>query len=208
MEPSREAEEHLRMIRALMERAVIYRAISGQAALAGGTLAVLAAALARVTALDATPAGFLGIWLGVLAVSAAFNTFLLWKSAGAQGQPFFSGPMKAALRAILPPLAAGGVAGIAAAFGGGDFRVCASVWVLCYGLALHSAWSFSPPSLHRLGLVFLAAGVVLLALSLSPRGLFWAAGPGSASLIMGATFGLFHVIYGTAVAAAGRRGHD
>ncbi|HUF61480.1 MAG TPA: hypothetical protein VMN36_05345 [Verrucomicrobiales bacterium] len=208
MEPSREAEENLRLIRALLERAVVYRAISGQAALAGGALAVLAAVLARVSALDATAGGFLGIWLSVLAAAVAFNTFLLWKSAGSKGQPFLSGPMKTALRAILPPLAAGGIAGVAAAIGGGDLRTCASVWVLCYGMALHAAWSFSPASLHRLGLVFLAAGAVLLAFYLNPLGVSWPSGPGSASLVMGATFGLFHVIYGTAVLAAGRRGHD
>jgi hypothetical protein len=203
-----EAEEHLRIIRTLMERAVIYRAISAQGAIAGGVLALAAAVLARSTGWDACPVGFLALWFGVFAVAAGFNTFLLWRRASAEGQPFFSGPMRAALWAILPPMLAGGIAGLAAAFGGGDLRVCSALWVLCYGLALHAAWSFSPASLRRLGVVFLVAGVTLLSWLLSRPSALWPPATLSASTMMGATFGLFHLIYGAAVLAAGRRGHD
>jgi len=74
-----DAEEHLRIIRSLMEKATIYRAISAPAALVGGALAV---ALAGGCWWFGRPAnGFLSSfvppWLVLLAVTATFNACLL-----------------------------------------------------------------------------------------------------------------------------------
>jgi hypothetical protein len=74
------------------------------------------------------------------------------------------------------------------------------IWILCYGLGLLATASFSPRSLTRLGWAFIIAGLAIF--------FVWAANSdvlmlpsdvGPASLAMGLTFGLLHVVYALAV---------
>ena len=93
------AEEHLRIIRTLMERATIYRAISAPTALAGGVIAVALTAIIWVrehhwaehapeVMRHISTRGFASLWLGALAILLAFkHIFRLAKSA-ARWSPF------------------------------------------------------------------------------------------------------------------------
>lgn len=206
MIPQQDALEHLRVIRSLMEKAHIYRAISAPAALLGGVLAVACAgwngwlAAKNAGVVDSGSEVFLIQWLAILLVSAVVNVWLLAREAARRGQPLVSDGMRMALRAIAPPLLAGGVLGIGLVVHLQAHVMAAVVWTVCYGLALLSTASFSPRSLVRLGWVFVLLGLAL----------FWAWAASSdirllrgdealASVIMGVTFGLCHLGYGVAV---------
>jgi hypothetical protein len=195
-----EALESLRVIRSLMERAQIYRSISAPAALVGGGLAVTAgivASLTRAGGFPVTPPGFLATWLVILAITSAANFALLSREASRRSQPTVSEGMRMALRAIVPPMGVGGLLGVGAVVLHGDMIMAATNWMLCYGLALLGTSSFSPRSLVRLGWTFLAMGATVFALlGLGNEALqtFLRSGHG-ASLVMGASFGMLHLLY-------------
>lgn len=204
MSSQQDALENLRVIRSLMEKAHIYRAISAPAALAGGVLATAASGLGITLSSakepDITSDEFLLMWLGILAVTSVLNVFLLSREARRRGQLFLSEGMRMAMRAILPPMMVGGVLGIGLVVYLHNLTMAALIWILCYGLALLATASFSPRSLLRLGWAFVISGLALF--------LFWAANgdirmlptdEGPASFAMGATFGLLHIVYAIAV---------
>ncbi|MBB5039262.1 hypothetical protein [Prosthecobacter dejongeii] len=206
MSTKQDALEHLRVIRSLMEKAHIYRAISAPAALLGGLLAVVCAGytgwqMQQKGGLPETMGVlFLWQWLGILVVSSSVNVILLAREAARRGQPLVSEGMRMALRAIFPPLLVGGVLGCGLIVYLQNHILATLLWVVCYGLALLATASFSPRSLVRLGWVFVALGLAL----------FWAYAANSdirnmphddapANLIMGLTFGLCHIGYAAAV---------
>lgn len=206
MNTQQDALEHLRVIRSLMEKAHIYRAISAPAALLGGMLAVACAAwtgwqmMQKGGLPDTGEFMFLWQWLAILVVSGVANVALLAREAARRGQPLVSDGMRMALRAILPPLMVGGVIGLGLIVYLNNHVMAALIWVVCYGLALLATASFSPRSLVRLGWLFIVMGL----------GLFWAwaangdirmlpSDEGPAAVIMGLTFGLCHIGYALAV---------
>jgi hypothetical protein len=195
------AAEHLRVIRGLMERATVYRAISGPTALFGGGLALVAAgSVAWLAARGlAGPWEFLGVWLAVLALVTGFNFALVFRGAARRGEPFVSPGMRLALLAIAPPMAAGGVVGVSQLASGGGAAYCAAVWAACYGLALLATSNFAPRSIRLLGSAFLAAGLASLALWHALEPLRSAPPALAGSLVMGATFGLLHLAYAACV---------
>lgn len=185
-----EAEEHLRVIRSLMEKATIYRAISAPGALLSGACA--AAVVAAVLA--GTRVSFLPAWLSVLAITGAANIALLWRDANRRGEVFVSSGMRVALRAMLPALLAGGLVMVIPSEGGP--ALTASLWILLYGVSLLAASHFAPKSICWLGRACFAAGAALL---LGGAFVFnwWRSSDQTlvAHVIMGGTFGLFHLIY-------------
>lgn len=207
MTPTDSALENLRIIRSLMEKAHIYRAVSAPAALTGGLLALVAGGWPAAHALKSRSPGsvmceecFLQMWLAILAVATVLNVILLAREARRRGQPFVSPGMRMALRAFAPAMLVGGVVGIGLIVLMHQLVMAVLLWVLCYGLALLSTASFSPRSLVRLGWAFVLAGLALF--------VAWAANgdirllpsdEAPASAIMALTFGLLHVIYALAV---------
>ncbi len=192
------ALEHLRVIRTLMERASIYRAVSATAALCGGVIALGVAGWGLMQ--PPSPGLFLTAWLSVLCLSSLANLLLLMREARGKDQPMVTDGLRMALRAIVPPMLTGGVLGIGLIAFRQQMELAALIWVLCYGLALQGTVSFAPRSIIHLARAFLVSGQVLAVLWL------WLGWPGMisppvavASLYMGLTFGLFHVIYGVAV---------
>ena len=109
-ERSRAAED-LRVIRSLMERATIYRAISAPTALVGGLLAVATATalcfFAHSRPVETTEHDcqlFAAVWIAVLVVVLAVNAFFVRREARRNGRPFISAGARLAIRAILPCL--------------------------------------------------------------------------------------------------------
>src|SRR5689334_22459674 len=108
MKPS-EAEEHLRIIRSLMERATIYRAISAPTALVGGLVSV---GVGTALHFSSSPSvrefegkaaiTFLAAWGAVLLVTGIVNVWFLAREAKRRGQTFFSPAMAKAARALAP----------------------------------------------------------------------------------------------------------
>ena len=193
-----EAEENLRIIRSLMEKATVYRAISAPGALVAGIGAVAVAIggwwLSHPSLSVPSPQfRFVVPWLGLLVIVGVVNLALLARDAGRRGEPFVSSGMRLALRAMLPAMLGGGV--VALPFSSAPALV-ASLWVLFYGIGLLAASHFAPKSICWLGRAFFAAGFLLFAsmwldalwLRVSDFAL-------AGHFIMGATFGLFHLIY-------------
>ena len=204
MDERSSAAEDLRVIRSLMERATVYRAISAPSALVAGLLSTLAAGAVyynnEVTSIlgrPVRPREFCLLWVGVLALAAVANAFFVWREAGRDRRPFVSSGMKLALRAILPNLI------IPAAFTlwfyqtgylGAQELELVVVWVCFYGLALLSTALFAPRSLGLLGWAFLLTGVSVISVPdfVTVIDQFTGDVPDT---VMGMTFGFYHVVY-------------
>lgn len=201
-----EAEEHLRVIRSLMEKATIYRALSAPSALVGGLLAVIVGfALGwPLREWAASPAPFFIAWLGVLAVAASSNLFFIRRDARRRGDPFISPGMKMALTALAPSQITAGFATALAACGAGGFYTAGlylslpGFWCVLHGFGLLAMAHFAPRSIVRLGWSFLFAGLVATGVfffgfgSILPHGV---SPVQIANAVMALTFGLFHLIY-------------
>jgi hypothetical protein len=197
-----ETDERLPVIRSIIERGAIYRAISARAALIAGVLSIITAlaiylnnegivTLGRVI----RPREFVVLWFITFVIAADAAAFLFWREARREGRPFFSSELGLAARTFLPYLL------IPAAFtswyystgylGARELELVA-VWMASYGLALLSMSAFAPRALVRLGWAFLltivAVPAIMNVMDLSfsfdlPNGL------------MGLSFGLYHLVY-------------
>lgn len=197
-----DAEEQLRIIRGLMERATVYRAISAPTALVAGLLSLVAAGgifLNNETDLNlgfqVASREFAAVWLIVLILVATVNALFLRREAVRTGRPFVSPAMKLALHAIAPCLLI--PAGVTIWFFqtgylGNQELLLVVVWTAFYGLALLSTSLFAPRSLVVLGWAFLLSSLAIPVLDRYLETDFSADVP---TLAMGATFGLYHSIY-------------
>ena len=195
------AEEDLRVIRTLMERATIYRAISAPTALVGGVLSILSAAFIHLSAAPGSPIGrgagpreFAIIWLDVLLLTVVGNAFFVWREAKSSGRPFISAGMKLALRTIAPNFIVPAIFTLwflRIGYLGAVELELVVVWVIFYGLALLSTALFAPRSLVILGWLCLLTGVSVPVLANSFEG-FSSDVP---NFVMGLTFGFYHLVY-------------
>lgn len=192
------AEEDLRVIRSLMQRATIYRAISAPTALLAGILSILSAVFIleadRFLGRAIRPREFAIVWIDVLILTVIANVFFVWREAKNGGRPFISSGMKLALRAIVPNLLVPAIFTIwflQTGFLGAVELELIVIWVVFYGLALLSTALFAPRSLAILGWAFLlsGAGVAVIANA------FEDLADDAPNLVMGLTFGLYHIIY-------------
>ena len=205
-----EAEEHLRIIRSLMEKATIYRAISAPTALAGGLLSVVFGGIFFFMWMDWPPANanknvyglFVGCWLVVLLFTSFVNGLFIRRAARLRNEPFISPAMRKALWALLPPMVCGGVFTTALMLTHSEPARWSlpEFWMLFYGLGLLATAQFAPKSIPLLGWCFVVAGLISLTTDLALGfGQSWERGyysrPAVAHLSMIATFGLFHLIY-------------
>jgi hypothetical protein len=205
MTDSDSASRQLRIIRALMERATIYRTISAPTALVGGLLSLGG----FVTAYYAkhgrhqplSPNDFLIVWLVILALTGFTNLFFLSRGAAQRGEPFFSSGMKCAALSLAPAFVS---AGLLTVLTHRPIQM-ALVWITLYGIGLLATQHFAPRSLVVLGATFFLTGCGLL---VSWKHLFMPnphVEPSAlvVSGIMAATFGGFHLAYAAAVWALG-----
>ena len=193
------AEADLRVIRSLMERATVYRAISAPAALIAGFLSIFAASaiyLNNQGSINRPVHGraFAVIWLIVLILAAATNAFFIWREAKKDGRPFISSGMKLSLRAIAPNLlvpAAVTLWFLVDGYKGATEPELVVAWIVFYGLALLSTGLFAPRSLVCLGWAFLLTALAIPAL----RNAIGDLPANLPTIAMGLTFGLYHLIY-------------
>jgi hypothetical protein len=194
------AEEDLRVIRSLMERATVYRAISAPAALVAGLLSIFAAGAIYRRPIHGRM--FAVAWLIVLVLAVATNAFFVWRGARRDDRPFISSGMKLALRAIAPNLlipVAVTVWFFTTGYKGAAEQELVVVWIAFYGLSLLSSGLFAPRSLVYLGWAFLLSALAIPA----GRNVIGDLPASLPNVAMGVTFGLYHLIY--AVCAWPRR---
>jgi len=199
------AARDLHAIRSLLERATLYRTISGPTALFGAVLSLLTALALGALSLTSAPIGGFGfvlLWIVVLVVTTTFNFALIHRDSVRRDESFLSSGMRLALRTIAPPMFVGGIIGITLALRFDQSAFAAIVWILCYGLALCATAGFAPKSIKLLGAAFIASGAGLLPIwyvvdtFIAPASIFLGAA------FMGSTFGLLHLIYGICVVFA------
>lgn len=193
--PSESAQENLRVIRELMERATVYRAISEFPAIVGGLLSIVVGAV-LMSNVGVGRTAFVLSWLGVLAVVGGLNTWLLiWESKGRKAR-FPTPQMIHGILAMGPPMIVLGCVGLAFAWFHGDFVRCALIWAIGYGLGLLATSSFAPRSIKILGWLFLTFGFVIFILH--ELGVYPSAFDSpveNSSLLMLLSFGILHLVY-------------
>ena len=193
-----EAEEHLRVIRSLMEKATVYRAISAPTALIAGLLALGAAywgyiqdpAYSDVPTVNdkfQSALGFLPIWCSVLLVVGVANGWFLFRDARRRKEKFVSNGMKMAVIALIPSYLTAGVVSVVANSMPATLTV---IWTVFHGIGLLATGHFSPRSIQVLGWGFLLAGLSIIILAICGESLV-----PSPHLLMAVTFGGFHLIY-------------
>lgn len=200
-----EAEEHLRIIRSLMEKATIYRAISAPTALIAGLIATLTAMALNFTTIGGSNRSltFFGAWFAALTLTGFANAVFIWQDAKRRGDSFISPGMKMALIALLPAHFTAGVISIVA--------VCLSftpffmpyvilpiTWITLHGIGLLATTHFAPRSLVYLGWTFLLFGLGVFANTTIGYHIERSLGLNEwqyGNILMAITFGGFHLIY-------------
>jgi hypothetical protein len=200
MNDASKAEEHLRVIRSMMERAPVYRAIAGPTALVGGLLSlalspwILLANPARLKLVGAARF-FIVLWLFVLLITLATNALFIWQKAKREGTGLITPGLRLAIRSTLPIILVAGI--LTFLFWRADETVEALpllvvIWIISHGLALLATSWFAPRSLTLLGWVFLATGVVFL-IWMGP--VFSDEPTSGVAMAMGLTFGFYNLFY-------------
>ena len=211
---SRSAEDHLRVIRELMERATVYRTISAPAALCCGFLALIVSSGALIPG-PLQPIlrhYFVRVWIIVFLVSAIANTLFLLRSTRERKETFPSRRLRTALVAIAPAFLVAGALTILLTRNRGSEIFVAVCWIGLYGMALLSTVTFAPRSIAWLGWAFVLTSCLCLGLLTQDYLFSFTASrhvtlQGLGYLTMAGTFGLYHIIYGFAVMFYGRHGN-
>jgi hypothetical protein len=198
------ARHQLSVIRSLMERATVYRSISAPTAIVGGLLSLGGFATAYYAEHHRheplSPAGFLIVWLVILALTCLANLIFLSRGAAQRGEPFFSPGMKCALLSVAPAFFS---AGLLTALLHRPIQL-ALIWITLYGLGLLATQHFAPRSLVILGTTFFLTGCGLL---VTWKHLFMPGHLEPSALVvsglMAATFGGYHLAYAALVWALG-----
>ncbi|MEP4077723.1 hypothetical protein [Haloferula sp.] len=199
MTTHQDAADQLKAIRSMMERATIFRALSGEAALVGGAMALAAGWISE----GKKGWAWGNIWLSGLAIALLFAVWQLIRTASSNQRSVWSQGLKVALRGALPSLVAGGFLGLLY-LKYGNVMGAASIWILHYGLALLAIREFAPKSMTWLGAAFLLTGIAsfsAMTFVQSATPILKQLGP---SGLMAATFGGFHLLYGAAIVTTGR----
>ena len=204
MNDSEKALNQLNLIREMMEKATVYRALSAPAAIFGGFLAVLLGLyflLQDKNGEFVDGSHYFWTWVVALIIADSFNALLLFKRAKREGSKFISSGVKLTILRTAPAAIAGAIISFEAAKN--DIELCTLVWILCYGAALLAMGEVAPRSLKRLGWSFIVFGTVFFLIwmkfkaALSPvLGIGYL---GSASIMMIATFGILHIGHGIGV---------
>ena len=181
---SQRALEDLRYIRETMELSSAFTATPGWGQVLMGVTAVIAAATA---ARQVTAQAWLTTWLveALLAVAIAITTMEL--KARRRGLPLTSGPGRKFALGFLPCVLVAMLL-TAALTRLGLARLLPGVWMLLYGAGVITGGAFSIPLLPAMGSSFLLAGAVAL---FAP---IWG------NLLMAATFGALHILFGLWIA--------
>src|SRR4030095_647606 len=179
------AMENVRFIRAAMERAGSFTALSGL-----GSMAVGVTALAAAWAASRAPSReiWLTFWLFEAALAASLGNWSNALKARRLHLPLLTQPGRPFFLGLLPPLSAGAV------LTGGLYRLgltplIPGVWLLLYGVAVMTAGMFSVRLFPIMGACFMGLGA--LALVTPPS---W----GDGLLALG--FGGLHLLFGLLIA--------
>jgi len=179
------AIDNVKFIREMMERSASFTAVPGYGGILMGVTAVAAAYIAntQVYLRDS-----LMTWLIEAFLAFAIGFLAMWQKSKIAGQSLFSTPARKFAYGFIPPL----VVGVVIVLGLWRYEyyyVMAPVCMLCYGAAVACGGAFSARVVPVMGWCFIALGTVAFILPSS-----------YAQIMMGASFGLLHIIFGAIIA--------
>jgi hypothetical protein len=177
--------DNLEFIRETMERASAFTAVPGWGMVVCGAIAMLAAVIGGRLAIDQR---WLALWLVAATASVLVSGWTIYHKARAARVPLLTGSGRKFFLSFAPPLVVGAALTLVFARAGLIAQL-PSVWLLLYGTAVITGGAFSVRIVPVMGLSFLIAGFVALALPTS-----WD------NIVMAATFGAIHVGFGIAIA--------
>lgn len=179
------AMDDLRYIRATMEGAASFTALSGWAGAIIGLTAFPAAWLAERAA---THRAWMRIWLAEAVLGALIGVAMTVRKARRAQQPLFGRPGRKFALTFATPMAAGAILTIPLYYGG-FLYLLPGMWLLLYGTAFATAGAFSVSTVPVMGLSFMVVGTAALA---APAA--WG------NLLMAAGFGAVHIVFGALIA--------
>lgn len=179
------AIDNLRYIRETMERASAFTAVPGWGQVAIGVTAIVATVVA---ARQATPRGWLGVWLAEAIISLLIAGWLMDRKSRRLGVPLFSGPGRKVVYSLSPPMIVGALLTVAL-FRAGLTGVIPPMWLLLYGTGVITGGMFSVSIVPVMGLCFMLLGAI---------GLFVPSA--TENWLMAAGFGGLHIIFGCIIA--------
>jgi hypothetical protein len=169
-------------------------AVPGMAGIVMGAIGIMAAIFASF------PFGaqhWLQVWLIAAAVAFVVGGAMMARETAQSGHARYLGPVRKFLLCLCPALLAGAVL-TAVLFYAGVVKLIPGVWLLLYGCAVFSASTVTIPRTMRLicimGVLFMFLGLLAFASPASTH-----------TRILGAGFGLLHMIFGMLL---GQVSHD
>ena len=190
------AEENLKTIRTLMERASVYRHALAPISIIAGILGTVAAGVAD--GLDWSGKDhFARYWIGVAVIVGGVALLLMRRQAVNEGEKFMSLPARRVTQAMFPMFMAGlgfGILELCTPVENRDSILLAGLWMVFYGVGLHAAGFFMRRGLKLLGWIFIFSGLICLGTN-SLANVLWL-DESRAHWVMGSVFGLGNLLYG------------
>ena len=179
------AIDNVRYIREMMERSASFTAVPGYGGVLMGATAVAAAYIAST---QADIASSLTTWLVEAFLAFSIGLLAMWQKSKIAGGSLLSTPARKFALGFAPPLIVGVII-VLGLLKNGEFYVMAPVCIATYGAAIVCGGAYSVRAVQIMGWSFIAAGAVAFALPAA-----------YGNLMMGATFGLLHIIFGAIIA--------
>ena len=179
------AADNLKFIRETMERSTHFTAVPGYGGMLMGATALAAAYIA---AQQPYRRDRLIVWLTEACLAFAIGLLAMWQKSKIAKTSLLSAPARKFAFGFAPPL----VAGVAITLGLWRYELydmMAPVWMVLYGAAVATGGAFSVRIVPVLGWMFIAVGAITFALP-----------AGYGNYMMGASFGLLHIIFGAVIA--------
>ena len=179
------AIDNLKFIRETIARSTQFTAVPGYGGILMGVTAVAAAFIASG---QVYLPNSLMTWLIEATLAFSIGILAMWQKSKIGGQSLLSVPAKKFAMSFAPPLIVG-VAIVLGIWRYGDYESMPAVCMLCYGSAVVCGGAFSVRVVPVMGWCFMALGAVAFIVPAS-----------YGNLMMGASFGLLHIIFGAIIA--------
>ena len=179
------AIDNLKFIRETIARSTQFTAVPGYGGILMGVTAVAAAFIASG---QVYLPNSLMTWLVEATLAFSIGILAMWQKSKIGGQSLLSVPAKKFAMSFAPPLIVG-VAIVLGIWRYGDYESMPAVCMLCYGSAVVCGGAFSVRVVPVMGWCFMALGAVAFIVPAS-----------YGNLMMGASFGLLHIIFGAIIA--------
>lgn len=178
------AMDNLRFIRETMERSTSFTAVSGQAGVAMGGIALIAAWVAntRITSIE-----WLASWLVAALLSGGIALWAMTRKAHDSNTSLLSGPGQKFALGFAPPILVGALLTVALVRAG-LLSALPGTWLLLYGTAVVTGGAFSVRIVPLMGAGFIVLGAGALF-----------APPSWGDAFMAAGFGALHIIFGLVI---------